>query len=115
MADLEENTKYTSRDPFDRYEMAQSQANTRNPFGNGNPFDENHPTIKNFWKVLHKFDKIHKEKFLRFVTSKTRAPLRGFKDLEPPFTIVNALSGKKINLLKRSMLLKNLKVYVKSA
>ena len=85
--DLEENTNYSSvTDPF-QVPSQQQSAEQQQSFG------ADHPTIVNFWKVLRKFTHAERTKFLRFVTSKSRAPLRGFKDLEPKFTILKAVSG----------------------
>ena len=90
--DLEENTNYSSvTDPFQGPSQQQS-AEQQQSFG------ADHPTIVNFWKVLRKFTHAERTKFLRFVTSKSRAPLRGFKDLEPKFTILKAVSGKSATL-----------------
>ena len=54
---------------------------------------ESHVTIQAFWKVIAKFTPEEREKFLRFVTSHSRAPLRGFRDLEPRFSIMNTREG----------------------
>ncbi|KAA1096311.1 hypothetical protein PGT21_012536 [Puccinia graminis f. sp. tritici] len=50
-------------------------------------WDESHPTIRIFWKVLREFDNLTKRKLLRFVTSCARPPLLGFKELRPSFAI----------------------------
>ncbi|PLW45865.1 hypothetical protein PCANC_10121 [Puccinia coronata f. sp. avenae] len=50
-------------------------------------WDESHPTIRLFWKVLREFDNVTKRKLLRFVTSCARPPLLGFKELRPSFAI----------------------------
>jgi hypothetical protein len=44
-------------------------------------FDENSPTIKTFWKVLHNLDDEAKRKFLFFVTGSDRVPVRGLSDI----------------------------------
>ena len=41
----------------------------------GGVFDENHPAILLFWKVVEKFDQEQKRALLRFVTSCSRPPL----------------------------------------
>ena len=46
-----------------------------------------HPTIALFWKVLKEMDDEDRRKILKFVTSTPRAPLLGFANLTPPFTI----------------------------
>lgn len=39
---------------------------------------------------MHKFTDLQRRQLLRFVTSCSRPPLLGFKDLDPPFCIQNA-------------------------
>ena len=56
----------------------------------GNGFDEDHPTIKLFWSVFKEMSEEQKRKLLKFVTSCSRPPLLGFKELDPPFCIQNA-------------------------
>ncbi|OTF72618.1 ubiquitin-protein ligase E3C-like protein, partial [Euroglyphus maynei] len=53
-------------------------------------YSHNHPVIQNFWEVLREFEENDKRKFLKFVTSCSRPPLLGFKDLCPAFCIQNA-------------------------
>jgi len=53
-------------------------------------YDVNHPTITAFWHVVNGFDESQKRSLLKFVTSCSRPPLLGFKDLDPPFCIQNA-------------------------
>ncbi|KAK4189371.1 hypothetical protein QBC35DRAFT_145670 [Podospora australis] len=48
---------------------------------------EEHPTIKLFWEVLHELDESEKKDVLKYVTSTPRAPLLGFAQLNPPFSI----------------------------
>ena len=81
--DLELHTVIT-----DSSHRSQNQSHT------SEPFTTSHPTIINLWKVLRRFTGEEKIKFLRFVTSNSRAPLRGFGDLQPKFTITNSLTGK---------------------
>ncbi|KNE99767.1 hypothetical protein PSTG_07054 [Puccinia striiformis f. sp. tritici PST-78] len=50
-------------------------------------WDESHPTIRIFWKVIRKFDNSNQRKLLKFVTSCGRPPLLGFKELRPSFAI----------------------------
>ncbi|XP_073999026.1 ubiquitin-protein ligase E3C [Rhodnius prolixus] len=50
-------------------------------------FSSSHETIKMFWNVLDSFTDLERRQMLKFVTSCTRPPLRGFKDLHPPFCI----------------------------
>uniref|UniRef100_A0A6M2E0P6 Ubiquitin-protein ligase E3C n=1 Tax=Xenopsylla cheopis TaxID=163159 RepID=A0A6M2E0P6_XENCH len=50
-------------------------------------YNESHPTIQMFWRVIKKFNDAQKKLLLKFVTSCSRPPLLGFKDLEPPFCI----------------------------
>ncbi|KAL7306120.1 hypothetical protein TKK_0001569 [Trichogramma kaykai] len=49
-----------------------------------------HPTIIIFWKVVEEFDDQQKSQLLKFVTSCSRPPLLGFKELDPPFCIQHA-------------------------
>lgn len=49
-----------------------------------------HPVIQAFWRVVSKFDDTGKRHLLKFVTSCSRPPLLGFKELDPPFCIQNA-------------------------
>ena len=63
--------------------------NTR--YGNG--YDVEHPTIQLFWEVVSEFSETSKRALLKFVTSCSRPPLAGFKELEPPFCIQSSGSG----------------------
>uniref|UniRef100_A0A336MWB4 Ubiquitin-protein ligase E3C n=1 Tax=Culicoides sonorensis TaxID=179676 RepID=A0A336MWB4_CULSO len=70
-------------------------------------FSLEHPTIEMFWKVVQNFSDIQKRQLLKFVTSCSRPPLLGFKDLDPAFCIQNASSTDRLpsastcmNLLK---------------
>lgn len=66
------------------------------------------PTVKNFWKVMESFDNDLRMKFVKFVTSCSRPPLLGFKELVPQFCLRNAgadderlpTSSTCVNLLK---------------
>ncbi|KAI4125056.1 MAG: hypothetical protein LQ338_004478 [Usnochroma carphineum] len=46
-----------------------------------------HPTIQLFWKTVQDFSDEDKKQLLRFVTSTPRAPLLGFANLNPKFSI----------------------------
>jgi ubiquitin-protein ligase E3 C len=46
-----------------------------------------HPTVQMFWKVMESFSDEDRRKVLKFVTSTPRAPLLGFKSLNPRFSI----------------------------
>ncbi|XP_012278709.1 ubiquitin-protein ligase E3C [Orussus abietinus] len=66
-----------------------------------------HPTIAAFWKVVEEFDDTQKGQLLKFVTSCSRPPLLGFKELDPPFCIQHVDSSDRLptsstcmNLLK---------------
>ncbi|KAF5833519.1 hypothetical protein DUNSADRAFT_10170 [Dunaliella salina] len=50
-------------------------------------YHEEHPVILGFWSVLSTFSPDQQREFLRFVTACSRAPLLGFKYLEPQFCI----------------------------
>ncbi|XP_058832317.1 ubiquitin-protein ligase E3C [Topomyia yanbarensis] len=69
--------------PVDVHDLRQ---NTRY----GGDFTIEHNTIQLFWKVVEEFDDIQRRQLLKFVTSCSRPPLLGFKDLDPPFCIQNA-------------------------
>ena len=46
-----------------------------------------HPSIQLFWQVMQNLDDSDKKKVLKFVTSTPRAPLLGFGNLNPRFSI----------------------------
>uniref|UniRef100_A0A8C8RX40 Ubiquitin-protein ligase E3C n=1 Tax=Pelusios castaneus TaxID=367368 RepID=A0A8C8RX40_9SAUR len=52
-------------------------------------YTADHPVIKIFWKVVESFTDEEKRKLLKFVTSCSRPPLLGFKELYPAFCIHN--------------------------
>uniref|UniRef100_A0A1A9WVS9 HECT-type E3 ubiquitin transferase n=1 Tax=Glossina brevipalpis TaxID=37001 RepID=A0A1A9WVS9_9MUSC len=56
----------------------------------GGDYNPEHPSIVAFWSALESFDDLQKRQLLKFVTSCSRPPLLGFKDLDPPFFIQNA-------------------------
>ncbi|XP_075165628.1 ubiquitin-protein ligase E3C [Haematobia irritans] len=56
----------------------------------GGEYGPEHPSIIAFWAALESFDDLQKRQLLKFVTSCSRPPLLGFKDLDPPFFIQNA-------------------------
>uniref|UniRef100_A0A1B0FE55 Ubiquitin-protein ligase E3C n=1 Tax=Glossina morsitans morsitans TaxID=37546 RepID=A0A1B0FE55_GLOMM len=56
----------------------------------GGDYNPEHPSIVAFWSALESFDDMQKRQLLKFVTSCSRPPLLGFKDLDPPFFIQNA-------------------------
>ncbi|KAH7885642.1 HECT-domain-containing protein [Phlebopus sp. FC_14] len=74
----------------------------------GGVYDNDEPTIQAFWKVVNGFDQEERRAFLRFVTSCSRPPLLGFKQLNPNFAIRDAGSDEHrlptsstcVNLLK---------------
>jgi len=53
-------------------------------------YQATHPTIAAFWAVVSGLEESQRRKLLRFVTSCSRPPLLGFKDLDPPFCIQHA-------------------------
>lgn len=70
-------------------------------------FSPEHQTVQIFWRVIERFDEKEKRLLLKFVTSCSRPPLLGFKELEPPFTIQDAVNTDRLpsastcmNLLK---------------
>uniref|UniRef100_T1PGI9 Ubiquitin-protein ligase E3C n=1 Tax=Musca domestica TaxID=7370 RepID=T1PGI9_MUSDO len=56
----------------------------------GGEYSPEHPSIIAFWAALEGFDDLQRRQLLKFVTSCSRPPLLGFKDLDPPFFIQNA-------------------------
>jgi len=50
-------------------------------------FNADHPTIACFWEVVSDMSNEDRSKLLRFVTSCSRPPLLGFKQVQPPFCI----------------------------
>lgn len=74
----------------------------------GGLYDDKHPTIQAFWTVVESLDQEQKCALLRFVTSCSRPPLLGFKELVPNFSIRDAgddqyrlpTSSTCVNLLK---------------
>lgn len=48
---------------------------------------QDHPTIELFWNVLKEMDDKDRREILRFATSTPRAPLLGFSNLNPKFSI----------------------------
>uniref|UniRef100_A0A1X7TA40 HECT-type E3 ubiquitin transferase n=1 Tax=Amphimedon queenslandica TaxID=400682 RepID=A0A1X7TA40_AMPQE len=53
-------------------------------------YSQDHDTIKLFWDVVREFSEKEKQDLIKFVTSCSRAPLLGFSELHPPFTILSA-------------------------
>jgi ubiquitin-protein ligase E3 C len=49
-----------------------------------------HPTIQLFWRVMKELDDSDRRKVLKYVTSTPRAPLLGFSQLRPRFSIRDA-------------------------
>ncbi|XP_030554111.1 ubiquitin-protein ligase E3C [Drosophila novamexicana] len=56
----------------------------------GGEYTPEHPSIVAFWEAVEGFDDLQRRQLLKFVTSCSRPPLLGFKDLDPPFFIQNA-------------------------
>eukprot|EP00293_Proteomonas_sulcata_P020158 CAMPEP_0184314510 /NCGR_PEP_ID=MMETSP1049-20130417/74919_1 /TAXON_ID=77928 /ORGANISM="Proteomonas sulcata, Strain CCMP704" /LENGTH=632 /DNA_ID=CAMNT_0026632461 /DNA_START=46 /DNA_END=1944 /DNA_ORIENTATION=- len=53
----------------------------------GGGYSEEHESVQLFWKVVEEFEQEDREHLLMFVTSCSRPPLLGFKDLHPAFCI----------------------------
>ena len=51
---------------------------------------QEHPTVQAFWKTMASFSDADRRKVLQFVTSTPRAPLLGFGQLNPRFSIRDA-------------------------
>ncbi|KJA15318.1 hypothetical protein HYPSUDRAFT_194398 [Hypholoma sublateritium FD-334 SS-4] len=74
----------------------------------GGLYDDAHPVIVTFWNVVNSLDQEQRRALLRFVTSCSRPPLLGFKELIPLFSIRDAgvdqnrlpTSSTCVNLLK---------------
>ncbi|XP_968359.1 ubiquitin-protein ligase E3C [Tribolium castaneum] len=73
----------------------------------GGEFTADHPTVNLFWKILNTFTDTQKKMLLKFVTSCSRPPLLGFKELNPQFCIQSSGSEDRmptastcLNLLK---------------
>ncbi|CCJ28645.1 unnamed protein product [Pneumocystis jirovecii] len=71
-------------------------------------FQDDDPTIELFWSVVSEFSDIERRLLLKFVTSVSRPPLLGFKDLRPLFCIRNG--GDDINRLPTASTCVNLLV-----
>ncbi|KAG5896718.1 hypothetical protein JTB14_014594 [Gonioctena quinquepunctata] len=77
----------------------------------GGEFTADHPTIVLFWKILHRFSDVQRKQLLKFVTSCSRPPLLGFKELNPQFCIQSSGTENRmptastcLNLLKIPMI-----------
>lgn len=55
-----------------------------------NGYSADHPVIHIFWQVVNEFNDEQKRKLLKFITSCSRPPLLGFKDLYPAMCIQSA-------------------------
>uniref|UniRef100_A0A1B6EYS1 Ubiquitin-protein ligase E3C n=1 Tax=Cuerna arida TaxID=1464854 RepID=A0A1B6EYS1_9HEMI len=69
--------------PVDVYDLQQHTS-----YAGG--YSAEHPTIKMFWTTVSEFNDIQRRQLLKFVTSCSRPPLLGFKELDPPFCIQHA-------------------------
>lgn len=69
-------------------------------------YNQDHIVIKLFWQIVAEFDENDKRKLLKFITSCSRPPLLGFKDLYPALCIQNA--GKEPDRLPTSSTCMNL-------
>lgn len=52
-----------------------------------NGYNESSHTVKLFWRVVRGMSADERCALLRFITSTSRAPLGGFKHMQPPLTI----------------------------
>ncbi|QLL30447.1 hypothetical protein HG536_0A02640 [Torulaspora globosa] len=66
-------------------DLADLKANTE--YGG---YQETDKTINDFWSILQELESQERLNFIKFVTSVPRAPLQGFRSLEPRFGIRNA-------------------------
>ena len=69
-------------------------------------YSKDHQVIKIFWEIVAEFSENDKRKLLKFITSCSRPPLLGFKDLYPALCIQNA--GKEPDRLPTSSTCMNL-------
>ncbi|CAE6463079.1 unnamed protein product [Rhizoctonia solani] len=77
----------------------------------GGVYDQSHEVIERFWKVVNTLNQDERRALLRFVTSCSRPPLLGFKELNPRFAIRDATTDDQrlptastcVNLLKASL------------
>ena len=69
-------------------------------------YSRDHPVIKTFWEVMAEFSENDKRKLLKFITSCSRPPLLGFKDLYPALCI--QMAGKEPDRLPTSSTCMNL-------
>lgn len=53
-------------------------------------YQENDPIISNFWQVLNDYSDDNRRKLIKFVTSVSRPPLLGFRELKPSFALQRA-------------------------
>lgn len=51
-------------------------------------FTPEHEYVQMFWDVVSEFGQEQRQQLLKFVTSCSRPPLLGFKDLHPPFCVL---------------------------
>lgn len=72
---------------------------------------EEHPVVQRFWEAMQAFSDSDRRKVLKYVTSTPRAPLLGFRQLNPNFSIRDSSSDQArlpststcVNLLKLPM------------
>ncbi len=53
-------------------------------------YNKDHECIIMFWDIVKEFTELQKRQLLKFVTSCSRPPLLGFKELHPPFSVLSA-------------------------
>ncbi|KAJ9576987.1 hypothetical protein L9F63_006424 [Diploptera punctata] len=78
-------------------------------------YASDHPTIRLFWKVVENFTDLQRRQLLKFVTSCSRPPLLGFKELDPPFCIQHAGSVDRLPTASTCMNLLKLPEFVEEA
>lgn len=70
--------------------------------------NKEHPTVRMFWQVMQALSDIDRRKVIKYITSTPRAPLLGFSQLNPRFSIRDSGSDQErlpsastcVNLLK---------------
>ena len=90
--------------PINIYDL---QANTKY----AGEYKEDHECIKMFWKVVSQFSEREKRALLKFVTSCSRPPLLGFKELYPPLRILPGQGEERLPSASTCMNMLKLPVY----
>lgn len=71
-------------------------------------YNAEHPCVQMFWQIVEGLSEQQKRQLLKFVTSCSRPPLLGFKELHPPFCVMSG--GKEDRLPSASTCMNILKL-----